>query len=203
MCDGQFFAEHGPAVPRYTPPDPPIPTRYYTQSAGRPVSMTADERTLRVISEALQAGYEPGSVIAAVNEHARASSLHWSDERAAAEEAKTAAEIAVTRWGGRWVLPPVTARPAVRNVRLGWLRRRVPPRMITSGFAGCTMGAGSEPAKEVSAVGNITITRYPKPEDVGWQGYIEPDDKSWIVFIHQDGHPAVFLNRDPATGGVQ
>jgi hypothetical protein len=201
MCDGRFFAEPRPpvGVPRFVPPDPPIPTRYRT--SGGPVAMTDDERTCRVLREAVLAGYEPGPVAAAVAE-ARGSSLHWSDERLAVEEAKLAVEAAITRWGGRWVLPPLITRRAVRNVRLGGLRRRVPPRMVTAGFTGRTMGVEFEPAEEVNAMGNITITRYPKPEDVGWQGYVEPDDKNWIVFIHEDGHPVVFLDRDPVTGGV-
>jgi hypothetical protein len=41
----------------------------------------------------------------------------------------------------------------------------------------------------------ITVTRYP-PGTTGWQGYAEPDDRSWIVFIHDDGHPVIFLRRD-------
>ena len=51
-------------------------------------------------------------------------------------------------------------------------------------------------------MGNITVTRYPVPAEVGWQGYIEPDDRSWIVFVDNDGHPVAFLNRDPDTGAV-
>lgn len=50
-------------------------------------------------------------------------------------------------------------------------------------------------------MGNITVTRY-APGTTGWQGYLEPEDKSWIVFVHDDGHPAIFLNRDPGTGAV-
>jgi hypothetical protein len=52
-------------------------------------------------------------------------------------------------------------------------------------------------------MGNITVTRYPKPADVGWQGYLEPDDRSWIAFIALDGKPVFFLNRDPETGAVE
>lgn len=51
---------------------------------------------------------------------------------------------------------------------------------------------------------NITVTRYPDPEAVGgWQGYIEPDDRTWIAFVRSDGQPVVFLDRDPATGAVR
>ncbi len=35
-----------------------------------------------------------------------------------------------------------------------------------------------------------------------WQGWIEPEDKSWIMFIDAVGSPTVYLNRDPVTGAV-
>jgi hypothetical protein len=55
----------------------------------------------------------------------------------------------------------------------------------------------------VKAVGNITVGRYGKPAGVGYQGWIEPDDRpSWIAFIRADGIPQVFLDRDPETGAV-
>ena len=64
---------------------------------------------------------------------------------------------------------------------------------------------------------NITVHRYPKPSDAEratwpegvqsvsdhWQGWIEPDDLSWIVFVASDGSPTVFLDRDPDTGAVK
>ncbi len=47
---------------------------------------------------------------------------------------------------------------------------------------------------------NITVRRY---EDVPeWQGYIEPEDLGWIMFVHADGAPVVYLNRDPKSGAV-
>lgn len=49
---------------------------------------------------------------------------------------------------------------------------------------------------------NICITRYKHPKSVGWAGYIEPEDKSWVMYIGLDGRPLVFLNRDPETGAV-
>lgn len=50
---------------------------------------------------------------------------------------------------------------------------------------------------------NITVGRY-QHESVtqAWQGWIEPDDKSWIAFISADGVPKVYLDRDPVTGAV-
>jgi hypothetical protein len=52
-------------------------------------------------------------------------------------------------------------------------------------------------------MGNIVVTRYPDPQEVGgWQGCLEPEDKSWIAFIDKDNRPVFFLNRDPATGAV-
>ncbi len=35
-----------------------------------------------------------------------------------------------------------------------------------------------------------------------WAGWIEPEDKGWIMFVRVDGSPLVFLNRDPVTGGI-
>lgn len=43
---------------------------------------------------------------------------------------------------------------------------------------------------------NVTVHRYQNPEAVGWQGYIEPADRSWIVFVALDGTPVLF----PARG---
>ena len=48
---------------------------------------------------------------------------------------------------------------------------------------------------------NIIVGRYSN-RDTGWQGWVEPKDRSWIVFIRADGTPVVFLNRDPKTGAV-
>lgn len=47
----------------------------------------------------------------------------------------------------------------------------------------------------------IKVTRYTDPAAVGWAGYIEPEDESWIAFIGLDGVPVVFLSRS-ATGAV-
>ena len=50
---------------------------------------------------------------------------------------------------------------------------------------------------------NITVTRYGDPEAVDWQGYLQPDDRSWIAFIDMEGKPVFFLDRDPETGAVR
>lgn len=52
-------------------------------------------------------------------------------------------------------------------------------------------------------MGNITVGRYQDPASVGYQGWLEPDDKSWIAFVDNDGHPVFFLDRDPDTGAVR
>lgn len=36
-----------------------------------------------------------------------------------------------------------------------------------------------------------------------WDGWIEPSDLSWIMFVRVDGTPVVFLDRDPVTGGIR
>jgi len=51
-------------------------------------------------------------------------------------------------------------------------------------------------------MGNITVGRYDHPESVGYQGWIEPDDKSWIAFVDNDGKATFFLDRD-ADGAVK
>jgi hypothetical protein len=44
---------------------------------------------------------------------------------------------------------------------------------------------------------NITVGRYADPASVRYQGWIEPEDQSWIAFVASDGSPVVFLNRAP------
>lgn len=47
---------------------------------------------------------------------------------------------------------------------------------------------------------NITVGRY--KGETGFQGWIEPEDRSWIIFIADDGTPLLFTERDPKTGAV-
>lgn len=57
---------------------------------------------------------------------------------------------------------------------------------------------------------NIIVGRYSTKKstdgtpNIGelWQGWIEPEDKSWIAFIDKKGRPLFFLNRDPVTGAI-
>lgn len=46
----------------------------------------------------------------------------------------------------------------------------------------------------------INIKRYDS-DSVGYQGYIEPADKSWILYIGKDGAPLFFPHRKD-DGGV-
>ena len=48
---------------------------------------------------------------------------------------------------------------------------------------------------------NIKIGRYSALTE-GWAGWVEPEDKSWIVYIQSDGTPIVYLNREPDTGAI-
>jgi hypothetical protein len=52
-------------------------------------------------------------------------------------------------------------------------------------------------------MGNITVGRYHDPAETGWQGWLEPDDRSWVAFVGTDGRPVFFLDRDPETGAVR
>lgn len=49
---------------------------------------------------------------------------------------------------------------------------------------------------------NINVHRYQNPKATGWAGYIEPGDKSWIMYVALDGKPLVYLHRDLETGAV-
>lgn len=49
---------------------------------------------------------------------------------------------------------------------------------------------------------NIYVGRYSDSDQIGYQGWIEPIDRTWIMFITNDGSPTVFLHRDPDTGAV-
>lgn len=53
-------------------------------------------------------------------------------------------------------------------------------------------------------MGNIIVGRYRDPElRKTWQGWIEPEDRSWIAFVDANGQPTFFLDRDPETGAVK
>ncbi len=49
---------------------------------------------------------------------------------------------------------------------------------------------------------DIHVGRCSNPQDVGYGGWIEPDDRSWIMFVDVEQKPVMFLNRDPGTGAV-
>lgn len=50
---------------------------------------------------------------------------------------------------------------------------------------------------------NIVVGRYDNPEGAGWAGWIEPEDRAWIMFVGLDGQPVVYLDRDPSTGAIR
>ena len=52
-------------------------------------------------------------------------------------------------------------------------------------------------------MGNIEVGRYDDPQSVGYAGWIEPSDRTWIAFIGNDGKAVFFLDRDPETGAVK
>jgi len=50
---------------------------------------------------------------------------------------------------------------------------------------------------------NVIIKRYKDPQAVGgWEGWIEPEDKSWILFIKTNGEPPVFYPLRDVDGGI-
>jgi len=44
----------------------------------------------------------------------------------------------------------------------------------------------------------LKIGRY--SGDPNYDGYVEPADRQWILFIRRDGTPELHTNRDPKTG---
>ncbi len=38
--------------------------------------------------------------------------------------------------------------------------------------------------------------------ETGYRGYVQPLDKSWILFIGNDGTPEFYPDRDPETGAI-
>lgn len=49
---------------------------------------------------------------------------------------------------------------------------------------------------------NISIQRYAPDAGHGFSGCIEPEDRSWILFLRDDGEPVFFAKRDAETGAV-
>ena len=47
---------------------------------------------------------------------------------------------------------------------------------------------------------DVQVHRY--EQSCGFQGWIEPADRSWIVFVTDDGRPVLFDQRDLVTGAV-
>jgi len=61
---------------------------------------------------------------------------------------------------------------------------------------------------------NIHVGRYslatPEPPDArftgpghDYSGWVEPEDKSWILFVKNDHSVEMYLDRDPESGAVQ
>ncbi len=48
---------------------------------------------------------------------------------------------------------------------------------------------------------DIKVGRYSNPEEVGYQGWVEDADKTWIAYVDLEGKLTVWLNRDK-DGGV-
>lgn len=50
---------------------------------------------------------------------------------------------------------------------------------------------------------NITVGRYSTtPEPGEYAGWIEPEDRSWLLFVRTDHSVEMYLDRDPETGAV-
>jgi hypothetical protein len=51
-------------------------------------------------------------------------------------------------------------------------------------------------------MGNIQITRYVNTQELGYSGYIEPDNGSWIIFLDSEGKPDVYFPERDENGAV-
>lgn len=52
-------------------------------------------------------------------------------------------------------------------------------------------------------MGNVKIGRYDHPSvTADYSGWIEPDDKSWIIFLGSDGKPLVYYAEREESGAV-
>lgn len=49
---------------------------------------------------------------------------------------------------------------------------------------------------------NISVQRYAPSAGHGFSGCIEPEDRSWVLFIRDGGDAVFFSKRDPKTGAV-
>lgn len=48
---------------------------------------------------------------------------------------------------------------------------------------------------------NIRVQRYLPPVG-GWAGWVEPEDRSWILFVDTEGKPLFFPHRDQTGATV-
>lgn len=46
---------------------------------------------------------------------------------------------------------------------------------------------------------NIHVSRY-TDASAGWQGSIEPEDRSWVVFVKEDGSPQLWFRVETVDG---
>ena len=50
---------------------------------------------------------------------------------------------------------------------------------------------------------NLTVGRYIEPSvKTSYQGWIEPDDRSWVIYLDSEGMPVLFWKERDAEGGV-
>jgi hypothetical protein len=65
-------------------------------------------------------------------------------------------------------------------------------------------GSGSIPGLDLSIrevlMQNIVVGRYEEASD--YEGWIEPEDRKWIMYVRSDHSVEVFLHRDEDTGAI-
>lgn len=56
--------------------------------------------------------------------------------------------------------------------------------------------------KSMSAMLPLKVGRYTEADRSEFVAWVEPPDRTWILFLRKDGTPVLYPNRDPKTGAV-
>ncbi len=51
-------------------------------------------------------------------------------------------------------------------------------------------------------IDRLKIGRYSNPENIGYSGYLQPKDLSWIIYFGLDGRPTHYYPERDKDGGV-
>ncbi len=49
---------------------------------------------------------------------------------------------------------------------------------------------------------DIKVERYRNPDEIGYSGCIQDEDRSWIIFLNEEGTPTLYWPSRDKNGGV-